>query len=71
MSVRMGADFGSKSLEEGDAEGAAAAAVWGDEAEALASACRRFFSCGKIIAIGCVISEDACTQRLDTMLHDL
>ena len=67
--MERGADFGSVSLEEGDVEGLGP--VWGDDAEALASACRRFCSCGKIIAIGCVISEDACTQRLDTRLHDL
>ena len=35
------------------------------------SACRRFCSCGKMIAMGCVISEDACTQRFDTRLDDL
>ena len=41
------------------------------EVEALDSACRKFCSCGKMIAIGCVISEDACTQRFDTRLDDL
>ena len=45
----------------------------GEEAgeEAVGSACRRLCSCGKMIAMGWVISEDACTQRFETRLHDL